>query len=62
MKAIKKILANYFAVFLAMTWLIWLWCDIDGDSSILTLCGTLCTSIGVVLVFVHVFDTLNNEE
>ena len=59
---IETNLAEYFAILLAMTWLIWLWCDIDGELSRLIICGTLCASIGVVLVFVHVFDTLNNEE
>lgn len=62
MKMIKKTLANYFTISLAMTWLIWLWCDIDKTSSILTICGNLCASIGVVLVFAHVYETLNNEE
>ena len=62
MKTIKKILAEYFSILLVMTWLIWLWCDIDEESSLLTLCGTLCASVGVVFVFLNVFETINNEE
>lgn len=62
MKTIKKILANYFTILLALTWLIWLWSDIDGESSRLTICGTLCASVGVALVYLTVFETINNEE
>ena len=63
MKTIKNILTKLFVTLLAISWLTWLWSDVDLSSSFLTICGTLCASIGVIgLIYIPSIEILNKGE